>query len=240
MSNPRFRCVALAVLVALAGCAGAKVTETHPEAVQREKISKPEHIIVHNFSATAEGIPPDSPMAAKVVPPESPPSEAERELGRQLGAEVAKQLVEKINEMGLTAQVADQHMAPPHIGDLVLRGYFVSVDEGSMLKRVVIGFGSGSAELQTIVEGYLMTAAGLTRIGSGMVDTGGGKGPGMIVPIAVTVATANPIGLVVGGAVKAGTEIAGTNDTRGAAKHTAGAIADVLKQRFQEQGWIDK
>ena len=84
-----------------------------------------------------------------------------------------------------------------------------------------------------------MTSAGLSRLGSGMVDTGGGKGPGMIVPLAVTVATANPIGLVVGGAVKAGTEIAGTSGTRGAAKHTADAIADVLKQRFQEQGWID-
>ena len=95
------------------------------------------------------------------------------------------------------------------------------------------------ADLQTIVEGYVMTAAGLTRVGSGMVDTGGGKGPGMIVPAVVTIATANPIGLVVGGAVKAGTEIAGTSGPRGAARHTADEIAKVLKQRFQEQGWID-
>lgn len=240
MSNPRFRCVALAVLVALAGCAGAKVTERHPGPLAGARISRPDHIIVHNFSATAEGIPPDSPMAASVVPPESPPSEAELEVGRQLGVEVARQLVEKINEMGLTAELADQHLEPAHLGDVVLRGYFVTVDEGSALKRVVIGFGSGSAELKTIVEGYVVTAAGLSRIGSGMVDTGGGKGPGMIVPLAVTVATANPIGIVVGGAVKAGTEIAGTSGTRGAAKHTADAIADALKERFQQQGWIDE
>ena len=78
----------------------------------------------------------------------------------------------------MTAEIADQHLAPPHLGDIVMRGYFVTVDEGSALKRVVIGFGSGSAELQTVVEAYLVTAAGMSRLGSGMVDTTGGKGPG--------------------------------------------------------------
>jgi len=237
---PRLRVLALTALIALVGCAGAKVTERHPNpSLEGLKLSKPLHIIVHNFAATAEGIPPDSPMAAKVVPPESPPSEKELEFGRELGGNVAEELTQRINEMGLTAVRADQHLEPPHINDLVLRGYFVTVDKGSTIARVVVGFGAGNAELQTIVEGYVMTAAGLTRVGSGMVDTGGGKGPGMIVPAIVTIATANPIGLAVGGAVKVGTEIAGTNGTRGAAKHTAEAIAKVLKERFQEQGWID-
>jgi hypothetical protein len=237
----RLRVLALAGLIALAGCAGAKVTDRQPNpSLEGLKLSKPMHIIVHNFAATAEGIPPDSPMAAKVVPPESPPSEEQLELGRELGGEVAKQLVERINEMGLTAVVADQHLQPPHINDLVLRGYFVTVDKGNMAARVVVGFGAGNAELQTIVEGYVMTAAGLTRVGSGMVDTSKARGPGMVVPAIVTVATANPIGLAVGGAVKVGQEVAGTGGTRGAAKHTAEAIAKVLKERFQEQGWIDE
>lgn len=48
----------------------------------------------------------------------------------------------------------------PRVGDLVIRGYFVAVDPGSAGERVLAGFGSGAAELRTMVEGYLnlMTA----------------------------------------------------------------------------------
>jgi Domain of unknown function (DUF4410) len=84
----------------------------------------------------------------------------------------------------------------------VLRGYFVSIDEGSATKRVLIGFGSGAAEIRVAVEGYQMTAQGLRLLGRGEIRSGGGKLPGMALPPAVLAATANPIGLVVGGTAK--------------------------------------
>ena len=48
--------------------------------------------------------------------------------------------------MGLPA-VAAAGQPAPQVDDIVLRGYFVSVDEGSAGKRVLVGFGSGAAEL---------------------------------------------------------------------------------------------
>ncbi len=62
--------------------------------------------------------------------------------------------------------------------------------------------------------------------------------PGLVVPTIVTIATANPIGLVVGGAVKAEGEISGRSGAKGDAERIANEIAKVLKQRFEEQGWI--
>ena len=140
--------------------------------------------------------------------------------GRKLGAEVARDLVTEIQNMGLPAVLA-AGQPPPKVGDLVIMGYFVSVQQGSAAERVLIGFGSGAADLKTVVEGYLMTAQGLRRLGAGELDSGGGKTPGVAVPLVVAAATANPIGLVVAGAAQAYGEESGRTTIEGAAQRTA-------------------
>jgi len=52
------------------------------------------------------------------------------------------------------------------------------------------------------------------------------------------VATHNPLGLIVGSGVKIHEERSGSGKVTGRAKQTADEIADVLKKRFQEEGWI--
>jgi hypothetical protein len=102
--------------------------------------------------------------------------------GRKLGAQVAKELVAEIRGMGLPAVQAAGQPAP-RIGDIVLMGYFESVDSGSAAKRIALGFGSGAAHLHTAVEGYLMTDKGLRRLGSGTVESGGGRRRGWLCPL---------------------------------------------------------
>jgi Domain of unknown function (DUF4410) len=60
--------------------------------------------------------------------------------------EIAKDLLADLQGRGLPA-VPAAGQPPPQVNDIVLRGYFVSVDEGSAGKRVLVGFGSGAAEL---------------------------------------------------------------------------------------------
>jgi hypothetical protein len=62
--------------------------------------------------------------------------------------------------------------------------------------------------------------------------------PGMVVPLAVLAATANPIGLVVGGAAKLYGEGTGSDTIEGAAKRTADEISAQLRTTAEEQGWI--
>jgi hypothetical protein len=59
------------------------------------------------------------------------------------------------------------------------------------------------------------------------------------VGLAALVATHNPAGLIIGTGVKAYKEKSGSATVEGRAKQTAKEIADVLKTRFQEQGWIN-
>ena len=221
-------------LVLVAGCASTEIVEH--QAYQGDKLARPDRIIVHDFTADPADVPPESAFAAELAGAATPTPE-QAELGRKLGAEVAQELVAELRGMGLPA-VGAAGQAAPQVDDIVLRGYFVSVDEGSARERVLVGFGRGAAELHSAVEGFQMTPQGLRPLGRGEVRSGGGDMPGMIAPLAVVAATANPIGLVVGGVVKATGEATGADTIEGAAKRTAEEISAQLKKTAEAQGWI--
>ncbi|HVP31398.1 MAG TPA: DUF4410 domain-containing protein [Myxococcota bacterium] len=221
-------------VVVVAGCASTNVTQRDIRVTG--KIPRPNRILVYDFGATSADVPPESTLAGQYS--QQTPTADQLAAGRALGAEVARNLVADINEMGLSAVRATGETGPPQLNDIVIRGYFVSIDEGSAAKRMLVGFGSGAAELKTAVEGFQMTEQGLRRLGSGTVDSSGGKGPGAAVPAAVAIATANPIGLIVTSAVKVAGEASGSSTVEGRGKQTAQEIADVLRQRFEQQGWI--
>jgi len=225
----------LLTLVLVSGCASSKMTQsTQPTS---KRFPRPAHIVVYDFAATPADISGDPDLRVPYAGNQGAQTADEAAIGRKLGAQVAEQLVEEIRAMGLPGVRAAEQRPQP--GDMVLKGYFKSMDEGSAAKRVMLGFGSGSAELNTVVKGYEATADGLREYGSAEFDSGGGKTPGMIVPLAVVVATANPVGLVVGGAVKATQELTGSDKIQGAAKRTAESIAEELRVRFERQGWIE-
>lgn len=233
--NPVRRLSTLVIaLVLAAACASNQVSDR--EILVDEPIRRPNQILVYDFGASPEDVPGHSGLAGQYDEQQMSTAK-ELEEGRALGAEVARALADEIQEMGLPARHAPDDAAP-QIDDLVIRGYFVSIDEGSVTKRMVIGLGSGSAHLKTYVEGFQMTPQGLRKLGSGSVDSGGGKVPGAIVPAGVAIATANPIGLVVMTAVKAGGELSGASTIEGRAKGTAKEIAKEIEPRFRQQGWI--
>ena len=224
------------VVAAVAGCATSKVTARESE-IGDERLARPEHIYVYDFAATAADVSPDVAAGSSLTPPSTPPPDEEIAAGRELGQLVAGKLVAKIEDMGLPA-VHARSLSRPSVGDIAIHGHFESIEEGSTGKRIVLGFGSGAAELKTAVAAYEMTPDGLRKLGSGEVDSGGGKTPGVLLPVAVTVASANPIGLVVGGAVMAPGELTGRDTIEGAAERTAAQIATELEKAFKRQGWI--
>jgi hypothetical protein len=224
----------LLALLVLAGCASTSVSNR--ETYSGAKLARPDRIIVDDFAATPADVPADSTAASQSAGA-TPQTAKDIEEGRKLGAEVARQLVADLQGMGLPA-VEGAGQPPPRVGDLVIKGSFVTVDEGSAGERVLLGFGSGASELKTVVEGYQMTAEGLRKLGGGEVASGSSKTPGMVVPLAVAAATANPIGLIVVGGMKAYGEASGSSTVEGRAKATADEIAAQFKVAAQKQGWI--
>jgi hypothetical protein len=225
--------LSLFALVVVAGCASTNVTNR--QQLVTGQLPRPNEIWVYDFAATAADVPAGSAFAGQAADASQTPEEIAT--GQQLGAEIASQLVREIQAMGMPAARGGAGTTP-QINDLVIRGYLVSVQEGSAAERVAIGFGAGASELKTAVEGFQMTAQGLRKLGSGSVDAGGGKSPGAALGVVGLIATANPAGLIISGGMKAYGEASGSSTVEGRAKATAKEIADVLKERFEQQGWI--
>jgi len=226
----------LFIVLVAAGCASTKVTSRNP--IMTEQLTRPAHIWVYDFAATAGDLPADSALAGQYLVDTTAQTAEHIATGRELGDQIAAQLVEQIRSMGLPAEHAVTGTTPL-INDIVIRGYLISFDEGSAAKRLVIGFGAGSSELKAAVEGFQVTAQGLRRLGSGTTASGGSKSPGTAVSVASTIATHNPAGLIVSSGVKMYGEKSGRSKVEGRAKETAEEIADVLKKRFQQEGWIN-
>lgn len=228
----------LAALIAAAVVTGcASTTVTNRQEYSGPKLPAPDRIIVYDFAASPADIPTWAAGASR-YDGQAPAQTAEQlAAGRKLGDKVAEKLVANIREMGLPAVQGDLSTGL-QVGDYAIVGYFESVDDGSAVERIALGFGAGAASMKTRVEGYQMTPAGPRQLGGGQVDSGDSKGPGLVVPLAVTLATANPIGLIVGGAVKVGGEVSGHDTIEGVSERTAKEISTQLRGAFQRQGWI--
>jgi multiple antibiotic resistance protein len=187
-------------------------------------------------------MPSGSSLTGRVGAPSTPATPKELEAGRRYGALIAQDLVQDIQAMGMPAIQAGPG-ASPQVGDCIIRGYIVSTEgggAGAMAKRLVIGFGAGTAEMDTVVEGFVVTPQGWRRLGSGTLSASGNKTPGLIVPAAVTIATGNPVGLIVVGGAKLYGAASGRSGLEGRAKATADEIAAQLRIRFQDRGWISQ
>ena len=90
----------LLALVVVAGCATTDVSER--QRYEGAQLARPDHIIVHDFTANPAEVPPESAFAAELASaPTATPEQLE--VGGRLGAQVAKELVAELRRMGLPA-----------------------------------------------------------------------------------------------------------------------------------------
>jgi hypothetical protein len=227
----------LAVVVA-SGCSTKKV-QTEP--LVREKLPRPNQVLVYDFAATPGDVPPDTTIAHEFSVEAASQTPEQIAAGRDLGSQIAAQLASHIREMGLPAMRVATGAPPPSTGinDVLVRGYLISVKEGSAAKRVTIGFGSGAAELQAAAESFQVTPQGLRKLGSGTGRFGSSKSPGVAAGAASFAATANPAGLIVSSGMKLYGEVRGSSKIHARAQTAAKEIAKVMGRRARELGWID-
>jgi Domain of unknown function (DUF4410) len=225
----------LITMVVVTACASTKITNR--EQLVTEKIPRPATIWVYDFAATPADVPADSALSGHPDLDTTPQTAEQIAEGKKLGSEIATELVADIQKLGMPAEVATAE-TKPQINDIVIHGTLLSINEGSEAKRIGIGFGSGASELKTAVEGFQVTPQGLRKLGSGTVEAGGSKTPGAALGVVGLIASGNPAGLIVSSGMKIYGEESGSSKVEGRAKQTAQEIADQLKIRFQQQGWI--
>lgn len=224
--------LALAVTSLLVGCAStdATVVESSPD----RPISRPDRILVYDVAGTEADAADDPSIEGRFSSREEPLTEAQIEVGRKLGGEIAKQIVEELRELGLPAERGTGSGIDPRMGDVLVRGEFVDIDEGSRTKRVLIGFGAGSSELKTRFFTYVITEDGPEEVGQAKIETESGKTPGIILSLGIGGLVR---GAVVGGAIATGKEF-GPESMRAAAERTADKFMELVKPALVERGWI--
>jgi len=150
-------------MLVLVGCASTEVTNR--QRLVHERLPRPNSIFIYDFAASPADVPSYSMYASQNFMAAGLPSDEQTTVGRQLGITLAAGLIDDIREMGLPAQRGGPE-TKMQVNDIVIRGYLVSVEQGSAAKRMTIGFGSGGSELTTAIEGFQMTDRKSTRLNS--------------------------------------------------------------------------
>jgi hypothetical protein len=140
-----------------AGCARARLQNVQAE--RTATVPRPARVVVFDFDTGA----------ADVRVGRSPRRTARQAVGlyvtesdvlaKAVADALANRLVEDIRGLGLSAERAADAV-PPGPDDLVIQGQFIRVNEGSQVKRFVIGLGVGATELRTQVELFHVTPGG--------------------------------------------------------------------------------
>ena len=97
MKSRKHIVLCLFALLVIAGCASTKITSRNE--LVTEQLPRPNTIWLHDFAATPDDVPDHSVLAGQDLEHRTPQSAKEIAIGRQLGEEIASQLIERINGM---------------------------------------------------------------------------------------------------------------------------------------------
>jgi len=215
------------------GCASASVT-TKPGPADGAMLLRPSVVYIYDFAVSADDVVIDT-LGADFMSEGEKLSEEERQAYATANA-LSEAIVAELRKVGINARRANDGDIPP-LHALVLKGQFITINEGSRFKRMAIGFGAGSSELRANVQAYQATERGLRRIAEAEAEASGSKMPGMAVPVAG--------GAVMGSAATSAVISGGMNiakETRGAmnpdAQRMAEKIAERAKAFYERQGWL--
>jgi len=214
------------------GCAGSKVTERQSY-VGDERLARPSGFYVYNFATGRDDVITDTFGAEFETDAETLSDEETKR--RAIAALLTSKVVEDMRRRGIYAYAATPSKPPP-VTAIILKGQFVTIEEGKRGKRVLIGFGAGSDEVLVRAQVYQVMEDGLRRIAEGEAEAHGSKKPGMLFPIAGAVATGRAAGAVIAGGLTMKTEASDKIDAD--IGRLAKTIAEQAEDFYRRQGWL--
>jgi hypothetical protein len=238
-SKIRFGLLSFIMLVVAAGCAPTNVQEKSMTIAQ---LPKPDLILVYDFAVSPEEVKLDKGLSADLMQKYEEYKGASRtaeeiKVGHKVADAVAAELVKKINSYGLFAERA--FGLPQGKGKvLMVKGQFLTIDEGNRTERVTIGLGAGRTDVQANVQVYELTPQGRKEVDTLRGTAKSGEKPGMAEMMGIGAIAGHLLAsTVVSGALAGGTEMtSATVEADG--KRLADQIAVELGNFFVEQAWI--
>ena len=194
-----------------------------------DPLQPPALVLIHDFLPPSADDPLDQAANSEI--------EDMEEMAEEANHELCATLIEEMKKLGLPAQKISDSISPGE-NTLSIEGEFLCLEEGSSLKRMLIGFGAGSAQVNTIVRIYLhsgnhkellqefmatVETSDKTGIGPAMLGMGPVPGGGII-------------SAAVSSAVSAGSETWGSN-IEALSDALAKEIVKIFIDFSMRQGW---
>ena len=198
-------------------------------------LPRPSKILVYNFAVSDAEVKEAQGMLRQ-QPTIKDPAEREQEIGRQVADALAVDLVSGLRNLGFNVERVNR--ATPVTGDdLLIDGQFLKVDEGDLLRRLVIGFGAGSSTVDTRVQIY--QGAERSKLLEFGTHSDSGIMPGAAATMGAGAAVAGGVtaGAAVGTAVVGGVKTYQSEVARMAGESAEQAV-HYLSEFFVKQGWI--
>ena len=222
----------LFALAGALGCASAGV-ETTKRLTSELDVVRPSTILVYDFDVSAKDVVVDT-AGPGLVTGAGEPDERD-ELGKKVATALSEAMVAELRERGLVAERGTSGMKPP-LNALVLKGQFVTVDEGDQMARVTVGFGAGSTEIRARAQVFQQTSTGLRPISEGEISADGNSMPGMLVPVSAgAIAGSALTSAAISGGLSTLREVGGplASDLENIAEE----LADRAVALYERRGW---
>jgi hypothetical protein len=224
----------LTALIALflVGCSGGSAKPTSSLSVDVPPV-RPSVFLIYDFAVNPDDVIVDLPGLTTGNQSVNYERVAQ---GKAWANALSESLVMQLVKEGITSRrAAGSTHIPPNA--IVVKGQFISIDEGSKIKRTTIGFGMGAEEVRTMVQVYQMRKAGLLRISEIEAEAHGRKTPGVAGPAAVAVGAGMVAGLVISSAMNVKSEA-----VDGSMQTTVDDLAEELVERavsyYKKRGWL--
>jgi hypothetical protein len=229
------------LLAALAACGSDTDSEVTNKMSKKDRKSLPQpaQILVYDFAVSPSEVAADSAAAARLKGAgDDPDSNAARtSLEHQIAAIVSEKLVEELQDLDLPAR-RWSGPAPAGVGIYTIEGQFVTLDEGNAAMRLIIGFGIGGTEMETLVQAYASEPTGKRLLAEATVSSESSSMPGLAATLPAGAAIS---GVGVATAISTGVGLVReiNTDVREGAEDTAEAIVELMEPRFEKLDWID-
>lgn len=234
--------IAMGALLAgllLAGCAPTQVQQTREAPAG---LPRPERILVYDFAVSPQEVQLDENLAAKIKQRyehenTAPRTPQELKVGHTVANVVTDELVKKIRSYGLWAERA-MGAPPAGLDTLLIKGQFLSIDEGNRAERVLIGFAAGRTDVQAAVQVYETMPGGEREVENLTGSGGSAEKPGMAEMMGLGAITHHLLASTLVSGTVAGVSEAKFDTVEDDGRRLADRIGAALGQFFVEQGWI--
>ncbi len=227
------------VLAIAFGCAPTNVKQ---EKMTVTRLPRPDRILVYDFAVSPDEVKLDTGLSAELMQKYQGHKGTSRtaeeiKVGHKVADAVAAELVKKIRSYGLMAERA--FGLPQGKGKvLMIKGQFLSIDEGNRTERVAIGLGAGRTSVQANVQVYELTPQGMQQVDTLRGTAKSGRKPGMGEMMGVGAIAGHLLTSTLVSGALAGTSEMTSATVEADGKRLAENIAADLGNFFIDQGWI--